>query len=211
MTALSSCLIIVCGHAVFHGTDPRLEEHWALQSFQRASASKPSEHLTFLRHIEESIAIVNNSKEGHNLIVFSGAATNTSHPAVSEAEGYLKAAEWLVSQRFSQSSAPLQPHFAIEEHATDTFQNVLFSILKFYDLKQTYPTEIVVVTHAFKSQRIALHLDAIVWTKSFRVHGIDPQFDGRYFHNSLAPNAIGWRYNLSTCSYQFASYSKPHE
>jgi hypothetical protein len=182
MATISSCLIIVCGHAIFHGSDPRREDHWALQKFQRASASKPSEHTTFLQHIQESISIVNSSKQDDHLIVFSGGATYPSHPELSEAKGYLNAATWLVSRFFSQYANLLLTKFAVEEYATDTFQNILFSILKFHEVKQRYPAEIIVVTHAFKSHRIQLHRDAIAWTKPFRIHGIDPQFDGMYLY-----------------------------
>src|ERR1700760_2850405 len=135
--SISSCLIIVCAHAIFHGSDPTRADHWALQPFQRAHGSKPSEHYTFIRHIDESLRILNNSPTGDNLIVFTGGATNSSPANLSEAQGYMNIATWLLSRSSALPSDLLQ-HAATEEYATDTFQNILFSILKFYQIKRRY-------------------------------------------------------------------------
>jgi DUF218 domain len=179
MAQIPSSLIIVCAHAVFHGSDPGLVDHWALQPFQRAQGSKPSEHFTFLRHIEESLNIVNNSPHLNNLIVFSGGHTNSSYPHISEARGYMNAAAWLLSHS-STLHCQLLEHATVEEHATDTFQNILFSLLKFYEVKQSYPSHVIVITHEFKAQRVELHRRAISWSRSFHINGIDPDFDGTY-------------------------------
>jgi hypothetical protein len=182
MASTPSYLIIVCAHAVFHGSDPTRAEHWALQSFQRAHGSKPSEHFIFIRHIEESMKILNNSPAGDNLIVFSGGATNPSYPYLSEAQGYMNVATWLLSRSSTLHSELLQ-QVITEEHATDTFQNILFSILKFYYIKQKYPSHVIVITHAFKSDRVELHRQAISWTRSFHINGIDPEFDSKYIYD----------------------------
>jgi hypothetical protein len=179
MTSTPSCLIIVCAHAVFHGTNPLDEFHWDLQQFQRGSPSKKSEHHTFMRHIQEAINLLQNTSNKDSLLVFSGGPTNSDYPNISEAQGYLKAATWLLFQpHMVNHKEMIENHLATEERATDTFQNILFSILKFHEIKQQYPSKVVVVTHAFKSRRVELHRSAISWTRPFHIEGIDPEFDG---------------------------------
>jgi hypothetical protein len=174
---VSSCLIIVCAHAVFHGKDPLDETHWALQPFQRSTDTKNGEHLTFIRHIEHGANLLLNNRGKDAILIFSGGHTNSSFPDVSEAEGYHR----IVNHVLSDLDQTIEPgSIALEEYATDTLQNILFSVLKFYDLRQQYPEKIIVVTHEFKHQRVLLHKKAIGWNRLFVVHGIDPDFDGTY-------------------------------
>jgi len=64
----------------------------------------------------------------------------------------------------------------LEEQATDSFQNLLFSILLFRKATGNYPKQIRVITHAFKAKRfLELHALAIRWPKDrIQVQGIDP-------------------------------------
>lgn len=64
----------------------------------------------------------------------------------------------------------------LEEQATDSFQNLLFSILLFRKATGNYPKQIRVITHAFKAKRfLELHASAIRWPKTrIQVQGIDP-------------------------------------
>lgn len=64
----------------------------------------------------------------------------------------------------------------LEEHATDSLQNLLFSLLMFRKRIGRYPKNIRIVTHAFKSKRfLELHAPAIRWPKDrIQVQGIDP-------------------------------------
>jgi hypothetical protein len=64
----------------------------------------------------------------------------------------------------------------LEEHATDSFQNLLLSILLFRRTTGFYPKRIRIITHAFKSRRfLDLHAPAIRWPKDrIQVQGIDP-------------------------------------
>jgi len=48
--------------------------------------------------------------------------------------------------------------WAVEEDATDSYQNLLFSIVKFKHITGRYPAKIVVVTHAFKQERFTVGL-----------------------------------------------------
>lgn len=64
----------------------------------------------------------------------------------------------------------------MEEEATDSFQNLLFSILRFRNVTGRYPKQIRVITHAFKAKRfLELHAPTIKWPKSrIQIQGIDP-------------------------------------
>lgn len=171
----SSCskLIIVCAHAVFHGSDPLTASHWSLTAYQQASDRKKSEHFTFLAHIEEAVRLHVSCGKDDCMIVLSGGSTNSNFPHLSEAQGYLNAAQK------SFENVNIKRFIAIEGYATDTFQNILFSILKFHGITSRYPSEIIVITHAFKKERVQLHREGIKWTRPFQIIGIDPEFGGK--------------------------------
>jgi hypothetical protein len=67
-------------------------------------------------------------------------------------------------------------YILLEEQATDSFQNLLFSILLFRKTTGKYPKQIRIITHAFKAKRfLELHAPAIRWPKDrVQVQGIDP-------------------------------------
>ena len=162
-------LVIVCCHATYIGDGPNGcgdEDQWLLQDFQKSNAEtgKPSESETFIAHIVAGSAMC----EGHRnalLLVFSGGRTTRSERT--EAESYAMA--WI-----NRGSL----HYALEDLATDSFQNLLFSILKFHELTGRYPNHVTVITHAFKERRfLELHAPAIRWPpQRIRVHGINPPF-----------------------------------
>lgn len=66
-----------------------------------------------------------------------------------------------------------------ETIATDSYQNLLFSILHFHTLTSSYPTHITLISHAFKRARfLDLHCRAIRWPLSKITYiGIDPPED----------------------------------
>jgi hypothetical protein len=166
-------LVVVCCHAIFHGSDPNNESHWALQSFQRSVGSKPGEHLTFLEHIDIALAFQSRSGSDAATVVFSGGHTNPDHPSLSEAQSYLNAAK--ASQTHREVS-----NIILEELATDKFQNILFSILKYRAVKGFYPDSIAVVTHKFKTERAELHRKALRWHRPFTILGQDPPFSRKF-------------------------------
>jgi hypothetical protein len=75
-----------------------------------------------------------------------------------------------VSRLFSKG------YILLDEQATDSFQNLLFSILLFRKATGKYPKQIRIITHAFKARRfLELHAPAIRWPKDrVQVQGIDP-------------------------------------
>lgn len=66
-----------------------------------------------------------------------------------------------------------------EIHATDSYQNLLFSILHFHTLTSNYPAQITLISHAFKRARfLELHCRAVRWPLSQITYiGIDPPED----------------------------------
>ncbi|TKA62428.1 hypothetical protein B0A55_11364 [Friedmanniomyces simplex] len=151
----------------------KLVVDWLLQSFQQSDPSthKPSEAGTFLTHILTGASLCN--AEPNAMLMFSGGRTTTSDR--SEAEGYNRIFHTLLLNKLVP--IPALPYVK-EEHATDSYQNLLFSILRFRELVGQYPEDVVVVTHAFKERRfLELHVPAIKWPPGrIRVQGINPPF-----------------------------------
>jgi hypothetical protein len=75
----------------------------------------------------------------------------------------------------------------LEEQATDSYQNLLFSILLFRQTTGTYPRDIRIITHAFKTRRfLELHGPAIQWPKDrIRVEGIDPTMSSTEYEETV--------------------------
>jgi len=186
-------LVIVCCHAIFHPDvsspsfplyGPHVESNWHLAPFQKSQpeTGKLGEHETFLLHISAGIdALVTGPYADTSLLVFSGGVTKRSLTPLSEARSYYHAALALaLSQRSYNGGCSRQLYdkgrILLEEDATDSFQNLLFSILLFRRTTGVYPKRILVITHAFKSKRVLnLHANALRWPQErIRVHGIDP-------------------------------------
>ncbi|KAK3113212.1 hypothetical protein LTR53_009725 [Teratosphaeriaceae sp. CCFEE 6253] len=148
------------------------EENWLLQVFQCADTSihKPSEVMTFVDHI---IAGCSHAQDPSTLLVFSGGRTTAS--TRSEADGYLAVLETLI--KCGRVPHPGLKHSG-EHRATDSYQNLLFSIMRFRDMVGWYPDSVTVITHAFKERRfLELHAPAIKWPSSrIRVQGMNPPF-----------------------------------
>jgi hypothetical protein len=192
-------LVIVCCHAIFHPdpADPSFplrspsdEKNWHLADFQKGNteSGKPGEHETFLAHISAGIdALTTGSCAGRSVLIFSGGATKPSLTPITEARSYYHAALSHALIRDQPGGGYVKVLFdkgliQLEEHATDSFQNLLFSIVLFRQATGCYPKNIRVITHAFKSRRfLELHAPTIHWPHNqIRVQGIDPvmsQFD----------------------------------
>lgn len=173
-------LVIVCGHAIYHGdtaplNHPSNEANWALKSFQRSTPTKAGEHETFIKHILAAVQIKQQNPKD-TILVFTGGLTDAGYPELSEARGYLNALRALKHKD--------DVEVVLEELATDSFQNVLFSILAFRRRCGTYPREITIITHAFKESRfLNLHAKALRWpAKRIEVLGINPPFSSKSPH-----------------------------
>ncbi|KAF1813742.1 hypothetical protein P152DRAFT_513127 [Eremomyces bilateralis CBS 781.70] len=193
-------LIILCCHAIFNPSlphaDPYNADHWHLAPFQ-----KPAEHLTFCQHLLVSLFhldLLNRASPGSTALVISGGRTRRSEGLRgSEARGYWAVAErlgWLdgrgelvastesgdggdvkvVGGLGEKRGVKVMP--MLEELATDSYQNLLFSILIFMRQFGNPPEAITVITHAFKEQRfLKYHGPAIQWPQGrLNVIGVNP-------------------------------------
>ncbi|CAO2655737.1 Nn.00g045400.m01.CDS01 [Neocucurbitaria sp. VM-36] len=200
-------LIIVCCHAVFLPDaesssfplhSPHHEPHWLLASFQKSdpNTGKPGEHETFLAHVKVGLdALTVGTDPEHppsSLLVLSGGTTQPSQTPISEARSYYHAAlaEELSEGHLHGGRAHRmfsKGYVLLEEHATDSFQNLLFSILLFRRTTGRYPKDIRIITHAFKARRfLDLHAPTIRWPKDrVQVQGIDPVMSSTELDSTL--------------------------
>ena len=74
------------------------------------------------------------------------------------------------------SHAGVRARTVTEEYATDSFQNLLFSICRFREVTGRYPEHVTVVSFTFKRARFeAMHAAALRWPGDrFRYAGVDP-------------------------------------
>ncbi|OAG12335.1 uncharacterized protein CC84DRAFT_113303 [Paraphaeosphaeria sporulosa] len=193
-------LVIVCCHGIFHPDasspdfplySPHDENNWYLADFQKSNpeTGKPGEQETFLAHalagIDALIGELSPDVPNRTLLVMSGGSTKPSLTPLSEARSYYHAAlahELAEGNRGGGRTYQLfsKGRILLEEHAADSFQNLLFSILLFRQTTGRYPKQIRVITHAFKARRfLDLHAPSIRWpSERIQVQGIDPVMSG---------------------------------
>ena len=168
-------LTIVCCHAVFTGApqdDPFDERKWILKPFQKGDGStgKVGEHTVFIEHLRRAVNCW--QQDGNGVLIFSGGATEKFEWDGSEAKGYLNVLNVLYP------GIEGKDRILLEEHATDTYQNILFSILLCHKAYGEWPDSCTIVTHSFKRHRIVdVHARALKWPSSrINFQGIDPPF-----------------------------------
>ncbi|KAG6920064.1 hypothetical protein DXG01_010132 [Tephrocybe rancida] len=90
-----------------------------------------------------------------------------------EAESYMRLA--LAADVFHTKSTPFT-RTTTEDHALDSYQNLLFSIARFHEYTGRYPVKITVVGYEFKRARFTdLHRLALRWPmEKFHYIGVDP-------------------------------------
>ncbi|KAK1287755.1 hypothetical protein QJS10_CPB19g00039 [Acorus calamus] len=160
-------LVVVAGHSVYTSEScgkVDKEDSWFLEPYQKHSGQA----ATFLMHIKESVEIA--ARDDKTLLLFSGGETRKGAGPRSEAQSYWSVAEskgWFGKQEDVRSRA------LTEEHARDSFENLLFSVCRFRELTGTYPHNITVVSYDFKEERFAnLHRMALGFPETrFFYHG----------------------------------------
>ncbi len=194
--AVIDTLIIVCCHAIWVEDGVRvvsdnriIEDGWLIEPFQIDKTS------TFVKHIAAGIKQLLFNKNA--ILVFSGGATKPDRTWISEAVSYN-----LYARRYGMlDDSDLLMRTFMEADATDSFQNVLFSLIRFPQFVQHYqqaytkgrmsenpaeqppfPQRLILISHDFKRARFEqLHLPAIrypVNATRFEYLGIDPPFSG---------------------------------
>ncbi|KAG9458908.1 hypothetical protein H6P81_003416 [Aristolochia fimbriata] len=149
-------LVMVAGHSIYTSISCGVidkEDSWFLEPYQK----HPGQAASFLTHIREGVEIA--AKDEGALLLFSGGETRKAAGPRSEAQSYWIVAEsksWFGKQEAVKSRA------LTEEHARDSFENLLFSVCRFRELTGVYPQNITVVSYDFKEERFAnLHRSAI--------------------------------------------------
>jgi hypothetical protein len=207
-------LIVVCCHAIFHPDadaadfpthSPQDENNWHLAPFQKSNpeTGKPGEHETFLAHIQAGLDGMTTGtnamwkedvawNQDKTLLIFSGGPTKPSLTSTSEARSYYHAA---LAQELAQGHIGggrahelySKGRILLEERATDSFQNLLLSILLFRSTVGAYPKNVRIITHAFKAKRfLELHAPAIRWPQErIQVQGIDPVMSSAELKDTL--------------------------
>ena len=180
-------LIIVAGHSVTisgHLQDADHDESdWYLLEYQKRHGLPEA----ILGHIKAGIEYA--AADPSSLLLFSGGQTRAVTGPESEGSSYYRVADamHLWSLPFSsralrggengiRKSQTLRARTAIEEFATDSFQNLLFSICRFFEITGSYPQKITLVSYTFKQHRFeTMHIPALRWPiDRFKYVGVDP-------------------------------------
>ncbi|KAJ5790098.1 uncharacterized protein N7518_007109 [Penicillium psychrosexuale] len=155
--AICNHLIIVCCHAIYTG-GPKLgasESEWLIEPFQKG------ETPTFIDHVKAGLKAL--AEDSHGLLVFSGGPTKKPRTELSEGQSYLNLAKDNDYFQAMSTISTVDPSRIIAEtNATDSYQNLLFSLLLFRMHTGIYPQRVTVVTHEFKRARfMQCHFPAV--------------------------------------------------
>ncbi|KXZ54397.1 hypothetical protein GPECTOR_5g53 [Gonium pectorale] len=168
-------LVLVAGHAVYTGVDyaeANKESSWFLEDYQKVKGEAQS----FLDHIR--LGIEEAALDPDALLLFSGGQTRRAAGPRSEGMSY-----WVVAEAAGWFGRPeVRNRTFTEEHARDSFENLLFSLCRFYELAGHYPETITVVSYTLKEARFrTLHRQAVRWPGEFF----------RFVGTPVPPDAIG--------------------
>lgn len=174
-------LIMVAGHSVIisghlHDADTD-EKDWYMFDYQVGHGLPQS----IVSHIRAGIQEA--AKDPHSLLVFSGGETRSSVGPINEGTSYFMVADamdlWnepvVRNETSFLGAATVRERSITEEFASDSFENLLFSICRFKEVAGSYPTRITVISFTFKRTRfIKLHARALQWNlNAFAYIGLD--------------------------------------
>ncbi|XP_057442840.1 uncharacterized protein C57A10.07 isoform X2 [Lotus japonicus] len=152
---------MVAGHSIYTSSSCgriEKEDSWFLESYQR----NPGQAATFVTHIREGVEIA--AKDEAALLLFSGGETRKDAGPRSEGQSYWAVAD---SKGWFGKEESVKWRALTEEHARDSFENLLFSVCRFRELTGAYPQNITVVSYDFKEERFAhLHRSAMGFPES---------------------------------------------
>lgn len=164
-------LIIVAGHSVIlegnlknAGTDENL---WFLYDYQKGKGLPQ----VIVSHIRAGISEA--SKDSKSLLVFSGGITRGAPGPIDEGGSYYRVADAL---NLWENHGDVRARTVTEEFATDSFQNLLFSVCRFKEVTSVYPKNITLISYSIKRARFEeMHAPALhISPDDFRFVGIDP-------------------------------------
>ncbi|CAN4097748.1 unnamed protein product [Withania somnifera] len=105
--------------------------------------------------IGKILGVQNTADDEDALLLFSGGETWKDAGPRSEAQSY-----WTVAESKGKQES-VRGRALTEEHARDSFENLLFSVCRFRELTGTYPHNITVIGYDFKKTFKHLHRSAI--------------------------------------------------
>ncbi|KAI5966287.1 uncharacterized protein KGF55_000596 [Candida pseudojiufengensis] len=140
-------LILVPCHGIYKRGDPKQRNSWHLANFQ----IQGNDHLCFIEHIERAHAEL--EKNPNAYLIFSGGETKIEAGPISEAFSYFKLYQELYNEKVDYLKC------TTENYATDSFENVIYSFCRFYEVHGVYPEMVTIVGFEFKRDRfLKLHL-----------------------------------------------------
>lgn len=182
-------LIIVPGHSVinidaFGSGREDSDRAWKLLDYQE----KQGLPKIIASHIETAINI--SKSDVKSMLLFSGGQTRVDAGPISEGLSY-----YMYSKIMGWLEDDLLDRVNVEEYATDSFENLIFSVCRFKELAGVYPSRITIVGFDFKKKRYeTLHRAAIGFPESaFRYIGIKP--DSAAFDHDLAESGESKTYS----------------
>ncbi|CAM9225533.1 unnamed protein product, partial [Ectocarpus fasciculatus] len=195
-------LIIVPGHSVinidaFGSGREDSDRAWKLLDYQE----KQGLPKIIASHIETAINI--SKSDVKSMLLFSGGQTRVDAGPISEGLSY-----YMYSKIMGWLEDDLLDRVNVEEYATDSFENLIFSVCRFKELAGVYPSRITIVGFDFKKKRYeTLHRAAIGFPESaFRYIGIKP--DSAAFDHDLAESGESKTYS-SFQSKMYGSNTEP--
>lgn len=159
-------LIIVAGHAIWlGGASYSNDADWILEPHQTGQMG------TFIEHIRKGASLA--LEDPNSLLVFSGGETRHAAGARSESQSYTALFQLLETERPILGSIE---RVTTEEFARDSYENLIYSVARFYEVTGRYPNKISIVGFMFKKERFTeIHRKAIRFpAERFSYHGIDP-------------------------------------
>ncbi|KIX01057.1 uncharacterized protein Z518_10123 [Rhinocladiella mackenziei CBS 650.93] len=120
---IATHLIIVCCHAIYLGPDSSDESNWLIEPFQKGETG------TYSAHVEAGVREL--AADESALLVFSGGPTKKQRTDQSEGDGYLKIAVEHGLFGLETSPPSLRQRIFVDRFATDSYQNILCSLVQF--------------------------------------------------------------------------------
>ncbi len=160
---------MVGGHAVFLNNtnkDISCDTNWYLYDFQKGEPKFYIEHIK--AGVEEA------SKDDESLLIFSGGQTREAAGPISESQSY-----WSVAEKFAWWDYPeVKIRSTTEEFARDSFENILFSICRFYECTNRFPSKITAIGWGFKKERYFFHIKTLKFpTENFKFISVNNPID----------------------------------
>lgn len=166
-------LVIIPGHAIWVGGQTyQNDSDWLLEPMQAGQTQ------VFVDHIKKGASMV--ASAPNSLLVFSGGESRSNANGRTESQSYAALLNLLIEK--NEAPPGVTSRATTEQYARDSYENLLFSIARFFEVVGQYPSQVTIIGYEFKRKRyMDLHRSAIKFPVShFEYIGIDPaDFDAK--------------------------------